>query len=278
MSEKKFLGGNKEAILVTLIVIAAATTALYTQGYFRWEKLIYTDNPVVFREMKLKIVFDGDDPELMAVIPEKKLSGYQTMMGDPVPGVGSIVLGYDESRDMALEKNITISEALWGYTIDDFLGRSLTVTGSLKKTNSLIDMMHILHEDTFNQFGPGERIDVKLTEEKMPKFFYLIQSDNSNWPEKAKFASGSFENFTSVKEDWVVVDFTIGQFNLKVSENKTYIPMVLGSSEAEMMIEEGKFTSVGDRMANFFGEDVYVAGILEPTGTVLDMLHYIPAE
>jgi hypothetical protein len=49
----------------------------------------------------------------------------------------------------------------------------------------------------------------------------------------------------------------------------------LGGKEAEMMIKEKMFSNVGDKIEDFFGKPVFIAGILEPTNTTLDMLHYM---
>ncbi|KKQ27240.1 MAG: Copper-translocating P-type ATPase [Candidatus Magasanikbacteria bacterium GW2011_GWC2_37_14] len=50
--------------------------------------------------------------------------------------------------------------------------------------------------------------------------------------------------------------------------------IVIGYEEAEMMKNEGLFKNVGDTINNFFGIPyVRVAGILEPTGTIVDYYH-----
>ncbi len=52
--------------------------------------------------------------------------------------------------------------------------------------------------------------------------------------------------------------------------------MVLGSSEAEMMLKEGLIEKPGDVINDFFGvPQMEVAGILEPTGTVIDNFHLV---
>lgn len=52
--------------------------------------------------------------------------------------------------------------------------------------------------------------------------------------------------------------------------------VVVGSSEAKMMQEEGLFKNVGDVLPDFFGaKNVRVAGILKPTGTLADTYHFI---
>lgn len=63
------------------------------------------------------------------------------------------------------------------------------------------------------------------------------------------------------------------------TSNPTANSVVIGSSEAKMMQEEGLFKSVGDVLPNFFGtKNVTVAGILKPTGTLADTYHYVSPE
>jgi len=54
--------------------------------------------------------------------------------------------------------------------------------------------------------------------------------------------------------------------------------MVLGSQEAEMMMEKGLFEKPGDVINDFFGiAAMKVAGILQPTGTAIDNFHIVDA-
>jgi hypothetical protein len=177
---------------------------------------------------------------------------------------------------MTVKKNLTTSDILWGYNLDSFFGKSIRITGILKKTETPADMMHFVSERKFNELPAGQQIEVKLTGERMPKLFYIIDSKRSNWPEGIKFASGNRDEFKSKVADQSIAKINIGSFSLQINENKTYLPLVLGSKEAEMMIEEKIFSKTGDKIENFFGKDVIVAGILEPTDSILDMLHYMP--
>jgi hypothetical protein len=52
--------------------------------------------------------------------------------------------------------------------------------------------------------------------------------------------------------------------------------LVLGASEANMMIREGLIKGVGSEISDFFGvPKVRIAGILEPTNTFLDDAHIV---
>ena len=280
MDEKNFFSENRLSVLFTVFMLSLGTVGAYSQGYFALSKPKV--DPRTFSELQLKVVFDGDDPELLGYVPAPLLSKYPALMGDSAPDDESVVLGYEEAREMMSESNITLSEALWGYKTE-LLGSSITVSGVLKKTDSLLDMMHLLSSNRFGKFSPGEKISVELTEDKMPKFFYGIKPDNSNWPAKARFASGSEDAFKSQVVESSLLSFDVGNGNVReisvhVGQNKTYVPLVLGSEEARMMRDEKLFQNVGDKIDGFFGRNVYIEGILEPTDTVLDMFHYIPAE
>jgi hypothetical protein len=54
--------------------------------------------------------------------------------------------------------------------------------------------------------------------------------------------------------------------------------IVIGSEEAAMMREEKLFTNTGDRLEGLFGIDTSVGGILEPTGTIIDDMHFASSE
>lgn len=52
--------------------------------------------------------------------------------------------------------------------------------------------------------------------------------------------------------------------------------MLIGANEAKMMREEKLFTKPGDVLKDFFGvTEMMIAGVLKPTGTVLDNMHFV---
>jgi hypothetical protein len=52
--------------------------------------------------------------------------------------------------------------------------------------------------------------------------------------------------------------------------------VIIGSSEAKMMKDEGLFKNVGDVLSDFFGaKDVTIQGILKPTGGLADSYHFL---
>ncbi|MDD5112257.1 MAG: hypothetical protein PHG85_06915 [Candidatus Altiarchaeota archaeon] len=276
MESKGFFDENRWWVAFTVVVIAAGALALYAQGYFREEQ--DRISPQIYRDMELKLLFEGSEPKLVAYAPEARLSFLPTLVGDSVPKGDSIVLGYDEARMMAEDRDISASEALWGYSLEDFFGLPFNVAGTLRKTDSILDMVHYVTSERFRQLPPGQSIIIKLTPERMPKLFYMIDSGGTNWPSGIAYqekVDGEIEPLYSQK---TYVDIRMGGMDFKLAENKTYMPLVLGSKEAAMMEEERLFESPGDTLDNFFGKDVYIAGILAPTNTSLDMMHYTTAE
>jgi hypothetical protein len=54
--------------------------------------------------------------------------------------------------------------------------------------------------------------------------------------------------------------------------------MILGSEEANMMLEEKLFKEIGDPMNNFFGINTTIGGILKKTGMFMDDFHFLSSE
>ena len=54
--------------------------------------------------------------------------------------------------------------------------------------------------------------------------------------------------------------------------------MVLGAAEANMMRNEKLFTTIGDEFESFFGIRTRVSGILAPTNSTIDELHFLSEE
>jgi hypothetical protein len=93
--------------------------------------------------------------------------------------------------------------------------------------------------------------------------------------QKAKigFSEGSPKLFVGIDSvDPVVIKAKQGIAALNDNE------MLIGSDEAAMMIAEKLFAKPGDVVKNFFGlPQITVAGILEPTDTLLDRFHLLNA-
>ena len=60
--------------------------------------------------------------------------------------------------------------------------------------------------------------------------------------------------------------------------NESYLPVVLGAKEAEVMKKAKIFTAIGDRIDNLFGNQVIVADLLPITNSIVDELHFVGNE
>jgi hypothetical protein len=100
--------------------------------------------------------------------------------------------------------------------------------------------------------GEGERLFIMTSPEGHIKFFYESAVPIGEPRE------GSADGYRTQDIDGV-----------------TYQPVLIGSAEAAMMREEKLFSQPGDTISGFFGQDVIVVGVLEETGTSLDMMHVV---
>lgn len=70
-------------------------------------------------------------------------------------------------------------------------------------------------------------------------------------------------------------DIADESFGAVMISGKKYQPIYFGSAEAKVMMKEGLFQKEGDRLDDYFGNDVIIAGILPETKTVLDNFHFV---
>lgn len=70
----------------------------------------------------------------------------------------------------------------------------------------------------------------------------------------------------------------IGDMFPLYKNEKQYLPLYVGVNEARMMIKEKLFTKQGDVIEDFFGNSIFVAGILPKTNTEFDNIHIVGTE
>src|SRR3989339_21065 len=171
-------------------------------------------------------------------------------------GEGTLVLNNDEMiigySEAAMMKEEGLIQGV-GDSLTNFFGLpTVKVVGILEPTGTIIDDYHILNLATFTTMTTSA--DVKfVAENEVIKIFYFL--NGSNTPEKLQ------QNIQNLAEVSI--------------EGKSYLPVYIGSVEAQMMIDNGLFSDSGDVIENFFGNNVVVAGVLPETGTVLDMMHFV---
>ncbi|MFZ4632547.1 MAG: heavy metal translocating P-type ATPase [Patescibacteria group bacterium] len=160
-----------------------------------------------------------------------------------------MVIGYSEAMMMKKEKLISGP----GDSLKDFFGiGSKKVVGILEPTGTMLDEYHFVNKNTLGRMANSAKILFVVEKEIMKEFYFDI---SNNTPEEIKANISSFE-----------------PLNI---EGKKYLPIYIGSAEAKMMIDKNLITKSGDKIDDFFGNDIVVAGILSPTNTALDMMHFV---
>ncbi len=167
-------------------------------------------------------------------------------------GKDEMIIGFDEADMMKKEKLFEKP----GDTISNFFGvPSMKIAGILKPTGTLLDNSHIMKTETqIISVAIGASADAK----DEVKLFYGINQDN---------IPSAYTN--NISRDGL---------SPVIFGTKKYLPVYIGSKEAEVMKAEKLFQKEGDTLANFFGKDVVVAGILPETKTPLDNFHFVTSD
>jgi hypothetical protein len=234
---------EKAPLFLTAIVLALGTFLYFTYA----EQMA---DPMMYDDMELKTNLLDGDLKIFALARNNDLSMMRAI-GNPIPEKGSMVIG-------AAEASMMMDEGLIegpGNRLEDFFGLNISVEGILKKTGSIADDMHFLSSTDFDLIN-GDKGKLRIiVEESMPKAFYHFDPKE---PLDISFAEGSVDKFRILQKD-----------------GKKFYPVIIGSAEAMMMKEEKLFAEVGDTIEGFFGTDIIVAGVLEETGTSIDMMHLV---
>ncbi len=160
-----------------------------------------------------------------------------------------MIIGYNEAMMMKEEKLIKGA----GDSLNDFFGLSnVKIVGILKPTGTIIDDYHFVSLGTLERMSTSARVEY-VPEKEIIKSFYFVEGGNA--PEK-------------LKND-------IKGFEAQNINSQSYLPVYIGSAEAQMMIDNKLISKPGDVIDNFFGNKVVIASILPKTGTALDMMHFV---
>jgi hypothetical protein len=201
-------------------------------------------------DSQFKSYLEQDAIKIFAYAPEDKLSALDEMEGKNRPSEGSMVIGNSEAMMMIERKLITGT----GSSLQGFFGIDTGVGGILMKTDTIVDDIHFLSIDEFNAID-GERNIFVIVDEHADIYYTLKVGKRLPFA----FSEGSIDNY-----------------RINVNAYSEYYPVILGSKEAEMMRKNKDFSGVGDVMNDYHGYEVFIAGILEPTGGIVDMMHFIP--
>lgn len=202
----------------------------------------------------MKISLSGEMPKLFlgTESPEQSLKvadGALTLAGS------SMLIGANEATLMQQEKLFEKS----GDTLKDFFGApEIRIGGVLAPTGTVLDEFHILSKGGFDGLKTAAETDALLTKGGELKFFYRVNQDNVP------------EAFRKMMAEDAFVSVKIG--------GKRYQPIYIGSAEAAVMRTEKLFDKEGDRIDDFFGNAVIVAGVLPETKSVLDAFHFVGSE
>lgn len=248
---------NKNIIMVSAIILILGVAGYYyTEGIAdtRMQQKDYGDLSF-FNSMRIKAAYAQDmSLKIFALADKEKLSAYTAIEGNNIPSERGIVIGYLEAEMMKEEK--LFSKA--GDKIDNLFGINITIVGILEKTDTIIDDIHFVSSQDYAKVeGIEGKLYIRLLD-KTPKYFYKLDY-GERVPKGFELAEGKIENY--------------GQ---KEFNGKVYHPLIIGYDEAQMMREERLFWKIDDRIDGFFGNDVFIAGILKKSNTSIDMLHFLP--
>lgn len=241
-------------VVTTFIILAGIALFLTSDAIGRQERM----SGEIYKDIVLKIGYtDTKEPKLFANVDAKRLAPYAAAEGVNTPSQDSMVLGATEARMMREEKLFTAV----GDEFESFFGIRTRVGGILKPTEGIIDDIHFLSNDQFNAIdGEVDRVFILRASNGMPKLFYT-KSVGERILLKLTLSEGSLDSY-----DYRVID------------GKKQYPVLVGAQEAKEMRAEGLFTTPGDTIANFFGTNVFIAGVLAQTNTSVDMMHIIPPD
>ncbi|MBI2662830.1 hypothetical protein HYX11_05210 [Candidatus Woesearchaeota archaeon] len=209
----------------------------------------------VVEVVDIKVAYtSGKGIKLFALAKNNELVKLKAEQGNPIPEIGSMVIGNAEAETM--KKEAFFSEA--GDRIKDFFGVDVKIEGILQKTDSPLDELHFLTKEEFLQInGENNRVYVKYVGENLKLFYYY--PTYGSVPIRFDLAEGALEDYTTHS--------LVGEL---------YYPLILGSREAKSMRENKLFSKPGDIITDFFGKKMIIVGVLKETNTPMDMMYFVP--
>lgn len=258
--EKKYYQKNIVPIILSILIIASVGISyLFVDGIGYSIDMKNTRNAELLKSASIKSVIGSDGKlKIFAEVEPMLLEKYKAIEGNTLIREGKLIIGSEEAKMMKKEGLFSSI----GDRIDNLFGIDVTINGIIRKTNTIIDDMHFVDKSDYASLDAVEgKTFFKFKGAEIKTFLYVpIETiEDSVRKMNLKFSEGN-----------------ISLYAIGYLDSKEYKPVIIGASEAEMMRKEKLFNSIGDRIDNLFGQDVFIAGILEKTNSSIDMMHVTP--
>ncbi len=234
-------------IFLTLFVsFAKVSSGMSSMGTVVVSNDIKRIATAVLKSPQIKNAFLKDSPKLFIATTPEDLQGLRLQMGTPSLKDNEMVVGYEEGMMMVREGLIKKP----GDIIDNFFGiRKIKVSGILAPTNTMLDMFHIMNDNTFNTVKAEGILFAKIAPDNSLKLFFVIENE--------------------------IPPILVPYISRNKLTRSNPVSVYVGIDEAKMMIAEKIFTKKGDRVNAFFGNNIEIAGIVPKTNTWYDHMHIV---
>lgn len=241
--------------------------AIFTFGFFEFAKFssgmesesreqsvsvqILRKSSAFITEGNLKINFSEGNPKIFLGVGTfdpalVKVEGSTILTDD------AMIIGAKEAAMMKKENLIQKP----GDSLKNFFGiPTMKVSGIAEAIGTDVDELHVVNKNTLAKLESSATLQALLDGDDV-EWLYTVE-DESTVPVQYR---GIFSRDAFVS---VLID------------GKKYQPVYFGSTEGKLMIEEKVFQKIGDRVDDFYGNQVILAGILPETKTILDMFHFV---
>ena len=273
---KRFKPGKKNYLSTIAPIIMVV---VFTFGFFEFARLssgmegegvvtisaeAVSDLNTFVANGQTKINFAEGNPKLF-LGAETMPSQLRANEGVLILGNDEIIIGYNEAM-MMIEENLIKGP---GDNLKDFFGLSnVKVVGILAPTGTVVDDYHFVNNATLVKMTNFATVKYVAEKEIIKGFYFNVAPPVVVTNSSSVLVPGILPTPEKLKDN-------IQGFDEVVLGGKKYLPIYIGSSEAEMMIENKLFSKVGDTVVDFFGNNVIVAGILPETKTPLDTMHFV---
>ncbi|MFH2020227.1 MAG: hypothetical protein ABIJ34_02370 [archaeon] len=217
---------NRFSVSVTIFFIVAVSIMYF--AFSENETMLSLPADIEFKtavsDGELKLFAHANNNEI-AMLKSK---------GNPLPDVGTIVVGSSEASRMDLAPGTKIK----------VFGHEMEIEGVLAKTGSILDSTYLLDSHDFINLNAEDKIIVYRDMESVTYFYNYDPQDSIN----LILSEGSMEDY------WILN-----------KGNEKYLPALVGSDVKDNNLK------LGD-VSKYHGENIIVKGFLTRTGTPLDYI------